>query len=374
MKKLKGQQGFVVPLLIIVLALLAIGGGVYIYKNKNASNSNATIIPNDNIVGNDRDAHGCIGSAGYSWCEVKNKCLRVWEEKCEVATATVGEIANWKTYNNTDFSLKYPATWYLNISSPGFISITNEDLSLVPGSDAPTSRENISINISVYPPGKYNNFSTNETLESWSNKIGLSDKQNILVDGTKAIRGKIIYTGKEESGYYKKGQLSGDYVLVILNGKGYQITYSPFDSKFISTFDQILSTFKFTSSIVVVEKQIGYIKSISSKDGKNYLVIDYVQWVNCTSDASDSCPNDYKIVNDNPLLRTFPIASDAEVKLQTYSYDSGGNFNWNQVVPLATLTNALNGQTKNYHAKNLLYWITLDNNGVVTSIAEQYRP
>ena len=37
-----------------------------------------------NVVGGDRDEHGCIGSAGYSWCEVKNKCLRVWEELCEV--------------------------------------------------------------------------------------------------------------------------------------------------------------------------------------------------------------------------------------------------------------------------------------------------
>lgn len=35
------------------------------------------------IVGNDRDEHGCIGSAGYSWCALKDKCLRVWEEKCE---------------------------------------------------------------------------------------------------------------------------------------------------------------------------------------------------------------------------------------------------------------------------------------------------
>lgn len=39
------------------------------------------------LVGGDRDAHGCIGSAGYSWCEAKQKCLRVWEESCEAATA-----------------------------------------------------------------------------------------------------------------------------------------------------------------------------------------------------------------------------------------------------------------------------------------------
>jgi hypothetical protein len=35
------------------------------------------------IVGGDRDKHGCIGSAGYTWCEKKQKCIRPWEEKCE---------------------------------------------------------------------------------------------------------------------------------------------------------------------------------------------------------------------------------------------------------------------------------------------------
>lgn len=34
------------------------------------------------MPGSDRDSHGCIGSAGYSWCESKQKCLRVWEEPC----------------------------------------------------------------------------------------------------------------------------------------------------------------------------------------------------------------------------------------------------------------------------------------------------
>jgi len=33
-------------------------------------------------IGGDRDSHGCIGSAGYSWCESKQKCLRIWEEPC----------------------------------------------------------------------------------------------------------------------------------------------------------------------------------------------------------------------------------------------------------------------------------------------------
>jgi len=31
------------------------------------------------IVGNDRDAHGCIGSAGYLWCAKTAQCERPWE-------------------------------------------------------------------------------------------------------------------------------------------------------------------------------------------------------------------------------------------------------------------------------------------------------
>lgn len=42
------------------------------------------VIPNETkIIGGDKDEGGCLVGAGYSWCEAKNKCLRVWEEKCE---------------------------------------------------------------------------------------------------------------------------------------------------------------------------------------------------------------------------------------------------------------------------------------------------
>lgn len=44
--------------------------------------SSTTKEPTPPVVGGDRDAHGCIPSAGYTWCEPKQKCLRVWEEAC----------------------------------------------------------------------------------------------------------------------------------------------------------------------------------------------------------------------------------------------------------------------------------------------------
>lgn len=31
------------------------------------------------LIGSDRDMHGCIGSAGYTWDETQNTCARIWE-------------------------------------------------------------------------------------------------------------------------------------------------------------------------------------------------------------------------------------------------------------------------------------------------------
>jgi hypothetical protein len=34
------------------------------------------------LIGGQKDEHGCLTPAGYSWCEAKQKCLRIWEEDC----------------------------------------------------------------------------------------------------------------------------------------------------------------------------------------------------------------------------------------------------------------------------------------------------
>ncbi len=71
--------------IVLICILVAMGICLFYLYQKNCNN-NLSVSSNGNsgvIVGGDRDIHGCIGSAGYSWCEVKNKCLRVWEEKCD---------------------------------------------------------------------------------------------------------------------------------------------------------------------------------------------------------------------------------------------------------------------------------------------------
>jgi hypothetical protein len=39
-------------------------------------------------AGGDKDVHGCIPSAGYQWCEMKQKCLRWWIEPCADQSAS----------------------------------------------------------------------------------------------------------------------------------------------------------------------------------------------------------------------------------------------------------------------------------------------
>jgi hypothetical protein len=74
------------------------------------------------IVGNDSDSHGCKGSAGYSWCETKQKCLRIWEEGClnesdarEIAANSscmdVGNLTADSSYNN------YTNTWWIDLDT-----------------------------------------------------------------------------------------------------------------------------------------------------------------------------------------------------------------------------------------------------------------
>ncbi len=43
------------------------------------SSQNSADADSTNIVGSDRDAHDCIGSAGYSWCARTAQCERPWE-------------------------------------------------------------------------------------------------------------------------------------------------------------------------------------------------------------------------------------------------------------------------------------------------------
>jgi len=63
--------------------------GVYMFQSGDSPSLRSSVVveptvvvPAEQIIGGQRDAYGCLTPAGYSWCEAKQKCLRVWEEPC----------------------------------------------------------------------------------------------------------------------------------------------------------------------------------------------------------------------------------------------------------------------------------------------------
>ena len=54
---------------------------------------NCEFAPCPQIVGNDSDVHGCKASAGYSWCETEQKCVREFETPCKLTETQAFGVA-----------------------------------------------------------------------------------------------------------------------------------------------------------------------------------------------------------------------------------------------------------------------------------------
>lgn len=87
---MKKHSAILVALLALCVAAIAADVALRLILTEPAAEKQA--IPSQGeeeaavnaLSGNDRDAHGCIGSAGYQWCQAKGKCLRIWEETCSI--------------------------------------------------------------------------------------------------------------------------------------------------------------------------------------------------------------------------------------------------------------------------------------------------
>jgi hypothetical protein len=236
------------PLLIIIasVALVGIVGYVVVTETDLIVNNNSTKSANvsannsnTTVVGGDRDAHGCIGSAGYSWCETKQKCLRAWEESCADTNSNTNSAVNansiintniavipadWKTYVNTvqSYTLRYPPTWTIseldNVISIGGTSSLNansnaEDIAFT------TPKVEIQTRESLFP--------SDDCL------IG---QTNVVVAGAEHIRQTegCAYAGDTVATYFQRGNA---YVV-------FSWTTDVADQ--FTTYEQILSTFRLT--------------------------------------------------------------------------------------------------------------------------------
>jgi len=108
-KFMKNNKGFAgIGIIIAIVAVLVVGGIVYYVGTQKSTSRlpDSNVVPPGNLIGGNKDAHGCLGSAGYSWCAIKNKCLRVWEEKCEAISNTSSESSTNEVFKNQPGSIK----------------------------------------------------------------------------------------------------------------------------------------------------------------------------------------------------------------------------------------------------------------------------
>jgi len=114
------------------------------------------------------------------------------------------------------------------------------------------------------------------------------------------------------------------------------------------------------------EKQIGYIKKVYDKDGKKYMDIDYIQWLNgvaaekaieedghCRNENDCTPDNGYYIRNQNPQIRTLEIYKNADI------FDEFGFSAKMDIVKPSTVNP---------------YNIELSDDNVVIRITKQYIP
>jgi hypothetical protein len=106
---IKNIRFFLYPLLIIIF--LSVAFAYSLKFNVSPKPASSQTDGQRKLIGGQKDEHGCLIPAGYSWCDFKQKCLRTWEETCGDTSDT--DKSDWTLYRNATFGfeLKFPKTW-----------------------------------------------------------------------------------------------------------------------------------------------------------------------------------------------------------------------------------------------------------------------
>ena len=131
---------------------------------------------------------------------------------------------------------------------------------------------------------------------------------------------------------------------------------------------------------IVVVKQFAFVKKVNVTGSRPVITADYALMLTGTAAAKAATahgdesppPNDYYIVNDNPLLRKRPVKSGITVTVT--SNEDGTSDPPGHISTFAKWAAAYAApDSANAALREAPYWLTLKN-GVVTKIVEQYLP
>ena len=128
----------------------------------------------------------------------------------------------------------------------------------------------------------------------------------------------------------------------------------------------------------IVEK-FCFLKDIEKENSKHYATIDFIDYLkNSDMDSTISqnqkieLPNGYGYVNKEIKSEKIEITDSVKIILQTFSYNTDGNFNFNQSVELNVLEEALQ-KNKNNIFLQFPYKIKIAGNKIV-ALTEIYIP
>lgn len=251
--KTNTQKGSVLSIveIIVVVILVAVGGIYYVTRDpasgdpdrvidsngyvKQTILDDSTNLPEPQLIGNDKDEHGCIPSAGYLWSDAKQACVRPWEEN--QATSSDSTV-NWKTYRNEKygFEFKYPENLKVTIRNYdndwnseeiNFRDIKNDEIADI-----------------------YLEIDSNQTVigKFIAQRLG----KNIGISSPEVISGIPAERFNKEVLDFNKGRQEETIVVYVKDNNGYMwVTFdgSEVDKVNKGLLDKILLTFKFINPL-----------------------------------------------------------------------------------------------------------------------------
>ena len=152
------------------------------------------------------------------------------------------EMAGWKTYSNVQYGyeLKYPVDWFTNCNDKDIqcLFYPEDPLNFGPG-------ENVSwIAISNHSTMK------EKTLESYFKDNGLSNRHEVQINGQVATAADLIISDIDNGKYYIFQRDTGLLIISVSDMVGNNPSRKRIGE---STFNQILSTFKFVEPAAAVD-------------------------------------------------------------------------------------------------------------------------
>ncbi len=143
-----------------------------------------------------------------------------------------------------------------------------------------------------------------------------------------------------------------------------------------------------TTSDVVRESRYFtvYIDQLNLRANGGEIAVDPIEWytgeeaeavfAKLEPDAGiDGPPDGYYIVNESDQLERYPVAPNAEVRMQIYDHTGiveDADISWDERISLEKLSGLLRN-TEVLDVSQFPYHLTIDN-GQVTSIVQQYVP